>query len=92
MLDAGLVSLSVVARFHGKAADPEQLRHALALGEPAQTADLLLAAKRLGLKAKIGGWIASELRTRRFPASARLRAGSLSLPGSTVRRRSSTIP
>ena len=52
--DAGLVSLSLVARFHGKAADPEQLRHELALSGPAQAEHLLLAAKRLALKARLG--------------------------------------
>ena len=52
--DAGLASLSVVARFHGKAADPEQLRHQLGLSGPAGAGELLLAAKRLELKAKIG--------------------------------------
>lgn len=51
--DAGLASLSVVARFHGKAADPEQLRHELGLTAAAGCADLLRAAKRLELKARI---------------------------------------
>ena len=52
--DAGLASLSVVARFHGKAAEPEQLRHELGLVGAARAEDLLLAAKRLQLKARIG--------------------------------------
>ena len=52
--DTGLASLSLVARFHGKAADPEQLRHELGLSGAAGAQDLLLAAKRLQLKAKVG--------------------------------------
>lgn len=51
--DHGLVSLAVVARFHSKAADPAQLRHTLALTRPSHLEDLLLAAKQIGLKAKI---------------------------------------
>ena len=51
--DAGLECLAVVARFHGKAADPEQLRHELGLSAPARAEELLLAAKRLQLKARI---------------------------------------
>src|SRR3954468_16275091 len=52
--DAGLASLAVVARLHGKAADPEQLRHELGLSAPARAEDLLRAARRLGLKARLG--------------------------------------
>jgi len=52
--DAGLASLAVVARFHGKAADPEQLRHELGLSAPSRAEELLLAAKRLQLKARVG--------------------------------------
>src|SRR5204863_2840869 len=52
--DAGLASLAVVARLHGKAADPEQLRHELGLSAPARGEDLLRAARRLELKARLG--------------------------------------
>ena len=51
--DLGLLSLSIVARFHGKAASPEQLRHELGLSAAACAEDLLRAAKRIGLKARI---------------------------------------
>ncbi len=67
--DAGLASLAVVARFHGKAADPEQLRHELGLSAPARAEELLLAAKALQLKAKMA-------RVDR----ARLEAGGVPLP------------
>ena len=51
--DTGLASLALVARFHGKAAEPDQLAHELGLSVPARAEDLLLAANRLSLKAKI---------------------------------------
>ena len=53
-LDTGLASLAVIARFHGKAANPEQIAHQLGLIEPARAGDLLLAARQLELKAKLG--------------------------------------
>jgi subfamily B ATP-binding cassette protein HlyB/CyaB len=65
--DAGLVSLCVAARFHGKAAEPEQLRHELGLTKPALLEDLLLAAKRLQLKAKIGRLDGSALERSSLP-------------------------
>src|SRR5436190_11651564 len=52
--DAGLACLAVVARLHGKALDPEQLRHELGLDAPARAEDLLRAARRLELKARLG--------------------------------------
>ena len=52
--DAGLASLAVVARLHGKALDPEQLRHELGLSAPASADELLLAARRAELKARLG--------------------------------------
>jgi subfamily B ATP-binding cassette protein HlyB/CyaB len=53
-LDTGLASLAIAARFCGKAAEPAQLAHELGLSGPARAEDLLLAAKRLQLKAKLG--------------------------------------
>jgi subfamily B ATP-binding cassette protein HlyB/CyaB len=53
-LDSGLACLVVSARFHGKAAEPQQLAHELGLTGPARAEELLLAAKRLDLKAKLG--------------------------------------
>lgn len=52
-MDTGLASLAIVARLHGKAAAPEQLAHELALQGPARGEDLLLAARRIGLKAQL---------------------------------------
>jgi len=48
------VCLALVARFHGKAAEADQLKHELGLSAAACAEELLLAAKRLGLKARLG--------------------------------------
>ncbi|MFA5354813.1 MAG: type I secretion system permease/ATPase, partial [Thermodesulfovibrionales bacterium] len=51
--DTGLLSVVMIAQYHGIPADPEQIRHAFAIGsEGAATNDILRAAKELGLKAK----------------------------------------
>jgi len=53
--DPGLACLLIIARFHGIAADANQLRHHFGFGnsaEPLCETDLLLAAKSLGLKAR----------------------------------------
>lgn len=55
-IDTGLACLIMLARFHHLAADPEQVLHDAALhGERFNTHALLLAAKRLNLKAKALG-------------------------------------
>src|SRR5437868_9015479 len=52
--DPGLTALIVIARFHGIAADPRQLRHRAALRTARFSAsDLLLAARSLHLKARL---------------------------------------
>ena len=53
-MDSGLVCLAIVARFHGRVANPDQLSHALALSASADKEALLRAARRLELKAKLG--------------------------------------
>ena len=51
--DAGLAALVAVARFHGIAADAAQLKHAAANGTmPFTENDLVLTARRIGLKAR----------------------------------------
>jgi len=51
--DTGLVSLVLVARFFGVAAETEQLRHRFARSqEPVSSNDLVRAARHLGLKAR----------------------------------------
>lgn len=52
-IDAGLYSFVNIARFHNIPADPEQITHALAIGEEGmQESDILRAAKEFKLKAK----------------------------------------
>jgi ATP-binding cassette, subfamily B, bacterial HlyB/CyaB len=52
--DSGLIGLVMLARFHGVAADPDQLAHQFREpGQPFGAAQILLAAKSLGLKAKL---------------------------------------
>jgi subfamily B ATP-binding cassette protein HlyB/CyaB len=54
IVDYCLQGLVLLAQFHGIAADAEQLRHAAGRGgEPFDEPSLLLAAKSLGLKAKV---------------------------------------
>jgi ATP-binding cassette, subfamily B, bacterial HlyB/CyaB len=62
--DAGLASLAVVARLHGKALDPEQLRHELAIEGAASAEHLLRAARRSGFKAVLD---TLDLRRARVP-------------------------
>ena len=51
--DTGLLGLVLLARFHGLAADPEQLVHQFkAPGEAFGDEQILLAARSLGLKAR----------------------------------------
>lgn len=51
--DTGLACLVMLARFHSVAADPDQLAHEHKMdGAPFGTAEILLAAKKLGLDAK----------------------------------------
>jgi hypothetical protein len=90
-LDSGLASLAIAARFHGKAAEPAQLAHELGLSGPARAEDLLLAARRLQLKAKLGPLDLERAAPRR--AGCRCRASlsysrpvSLCLPGSKAAR------
>ena len=52
--DPGLTCLAMLARLHASPADPAQLRHELGLSEAATAADILRAARRLKLKAKLG--------------------------------------
>ncbi|GAA4351458.1 type I secretion system permease/ATPase [Variovorax defluvii] len=50
--DTGLACLVMMARLHGVAADPGQLAHEFASGTEFGVTDILLAARRLELKAK----------------------------------------
>jgi subfamily B ATP-binding cassette protein HlyB/CyaB len=51
-LDTGLAALIVLLRFHGVAAEAEQVRHQLAIGTGIGVLDMLRYAKSCGLKAR----------------------------------------
>ncbi|MET3653922.1 type I secretion system permease/ATPase [Dyella japonica] len=74
--DASLLGLVMLAQFHGLPADPAQLRHESGLGnEHFDEAALLLAAKKLGLKAKVIAQPADRIEYVALPALALLGTG-----------------
>ncbi|WP_301255768.1 type I secretion system permease/ATPase [Eleftheria terrae] len=76
---ARLQALCLIARLHHVAADPAALLHQLgkAPSETLSTQDLLLAAKHLGLKAKLSRTTAERLPLAALPALALLKDGRL---------------
>jgi ATP-binding cassette, subfamily B, bacterial HlyB/CyaB len=75
---ASLQALCAIARFHQIAADPAALAHQLGLqpSDAVTTADLLRAAKYLGLKAKLSSTTASRLPLTPLPALAFMQGGN----------------
>ncbi|MCE5312519.1 MAG: type I secretion system permease/ATPase, partial [Nitrospiraceae bacterium] len=52
-VDTGLLSLVMIAKFHGVAADPAQIKHVFAIGaDGMKSVDVVRAARELGFKAK----------------------------------------
>ena len=71
VLDTGLACLVMLARFHQIAADPGQLAHQFKVsGEVFIQTDLLLAAKHLGLQAKVVKTTIDRLDRTPLPAMA----------------------
>ncbi|MBK7003300.1 MAG: type I secretion system permease/ATPase [Rhodoferax sp.] len=72
---APLTALCAIARFHQIAADPATLAHQLGLSasQPLTSADLLTAAKHLGLKAKLSRTRIERLSLTPLPALAFMR-------------------
>jgi subfamily B ATP-binding cassette protein HlyB/CyaB len=68
-IDSGLISLLMMAGLHGVAADEAQLRHEFGL-EAFSTQSLLLAAKHLGLSAKLVNQPTDRLDRAPLPAIA----------------------
>jgi subfamily B ATP-binding cassette protein HlyB/CyaB len=67
--DAGLTALVLIARLHGIAADAAQIRHQAGLRDPVFAPDdLLRAALRLGLKARIASCTPERLQYLALPA------------------------
>jgi subfamily B ATP-binding cassette protein HlyB/CyaB len=74
--DLALQGLVLLAQFHGIAADAKQLAHQFArVGEPCDDTTLLLAAKQLGLKAKVVAQPASRIGMANLPALALVEDG-----------------
>ncbi|WP_421336972.1 type I secretion system permease/ATPase [Aeromonas veronii] len=70
-LDYGLVGLTLLAHFHGVAADSEQIKHQHGCeGKPLSDVELLLAARGMGLKAKIVSQPVKRLSLTPLPAMA----------------------
>lgn len=69
--DTGLLGLVMLARFHSIAADPDQLAHDFGeSGQPLGVPQILLAAKHLGLKAKLVRTEVARLDRTPLPALA----------------------
>jgi subfamily B ATP-binding cassette protein HlyB/CyaB len=76
-IDTGLSGLALIAGYYRIAADPAQMKHDLAIGGRAADADdIVRAANRLGLKARIvRGVSAARLAAMPLPAIVGLREG-----------------
>ncbi len=54
VVDSGLISLVLLARFHGIPVEPEQIAHEFGTpGKLFSTADIMLAAKKYKLQVKL---------------------------------------
>ncbi|TIH15590.1 type I secretion system permease/ATPase [Marinifilum sp. JC120] len=80
--DTGLVSLVLLARFHGVAADPDGIRHRFApAGSAMSQLDLIKAARALELKAKVIERDCAKLLKVPFPAMALMNDGNWMIIG-----------
>ncbi|WP_313458095.1 type I secretion system permease/ATPase [Achromobacter sp.] len=76
VLDTGLICLAMVARYHQVAADVDQLAHEFrAPGQPFGYTEILLAAAKLGLRARRARVRITRLSTTALPAIASDREG-----------------
>ncbi|WP_320174773.1 type I secretion system permease/ATPase [Maridesulfovibrio sp.] len=80
--DTGLVSLVLLARYHGVAADPDGIKHRFAPpGEVMGQLDLVKAARALELKAKVLDRSCDKLSKVPFPAMALMNDGTWMIMG-----------
>lgn len=71
VVDTGLACLTLLARFHSIAVDPEQIAHQFGIhGQPFGKTEILTAAKKLGLKAKVVKTTQERLSKTPLPAMA----------------------
>ncbi|UTH76394.1 type I secretion system permease/ATPase [Chromobacterium sp. IIBBL 290-4] len=83
-IDAGVAALVIIARYHGFAADAAQIRHQSGnLSAQLSDDDLLLAARQLGLKARIVSLPLSRLAHASLPCLALLSDGTRLIIGKT---------
>ena len=80
-LDGGLAGLTLIANYYRIAADPEQLRHQLALtGRLAEAEDIVRAANLLQMKSRIiRGVNARRIGAIPYPAIIQLKAGGFAV-------------
>ncbi len=80
--DTGLISLVLLARYHGVAVDPEGIRHRFSPpGRAMEQIDLMQAARAVGLKAKILQRGCESLTKVPYPAMALMNDGSWRIIG-----------
>jgi subfamily B ATP-binding cassette protein HlyB/CyaB len=79
-IEQGLAALVMLLRFHGVAADPEQIRHQLG-ATPIGIPEMLRCAKQFGLKARMYTTRWERLATTPLPGIAALRDGGFLLLG-----------
>lgn len=73
-VDTGLASLILIAKYHGIAVDPEQIKHVFAIGSDGMnTTDIIRAAKELGLKAKEANVQFERIQKLRLPAITKIK-------------------
>lgn len=76
LIDSGLACLVMIARYHGVAADPAQIKHAFAIGaEGMQKIDIVRAAKDLKFKARAATVEYKRLQKLALPAIAEINKG-----------------
>lgn len=81
-IDTGLVCLVMMARLHNVAASPEQIKHEYSVdGKPLGRGEILLAARKLKLKAKIIKTKYARLTQTPLPAIACDKDGSFFIMG-----------
>lgn len=81
-IDTGLACLCMLARFHGIAINPEQLMHEFSVnGRTLSIETIVLAAKKLGLIAKIVKPNPHRLKTTPLPAIAQDKEGKFFILG-----------
>jgi ATP-binding cassette, subfamily B, bacterial HlyB/CyaB len=78
--DTGLFAFVLIARFHGTAVDPEQIRHQMG-GAKVDAIEMLRCAKQLQLKARMVDSDWTRLSKTHFPCVACLRDGKFIVIG-----------